>query len=117
MGVINSTNHGDIMITITYDALIAFILFLVCFGIGYILGKLNSSVGGVLYDDNNFIQNKKVIKNNIAQQKPLIKIDDTKFVTDIDTKTMEKKFDSLGDVKVSSDSVDNSVSKLKNMKG
>lgn len=60
--------------------------------------------------------NQKVVKNNIANQKPLIKIDDTKFVTEIDTGSMEKKFDSLGETVISEDNLDQSVNKLKNLK-
>lgn len=93
------------------------ILLIICLAIGYLLGRLNRTGIGVLYSDQSTISaNEKVIKNNIAQQKPLIKIDETKFVTEIDTGSMEKKFDSLGDVKTSTDNVSESINKLKNLK-
>lgn len=106
------------MITITQEAIIVLILTLVASICGYIIGRLtNSPLGvGVLYNDNIIEKNAKVIKNNLAQQKPLIKIDDTKFVTEIDTSSLEKKFDNLGEVKISQDNVVESVNKLKNMK-
>lgn len=93
------------------------ILLIICLTIGYLLGRLNRTGIGVLYSDQSIISaNEKVIKNNIAKQKPLIKIDETKFVTEIDTGSMEKKFDSLGDVKTSTDNVSESINKLKNLK-
>ncbi len=98
--------------SITYIALL-----LICSIMGYLYGRLNCPCSGVLYDNNNFTdKNAKVIKNNISQQKPLIKIDETKFVTEIDTASMEKKFDSLGEVKTSEDNLGDSINKLKNIK-
>ena len=93
------------------------ILLIVCLIIGYLLGRLNQGGIGVLYNDQSTTSvNDKVIKNNIAKQKPLIKIDETKFVTEIDTNSMEKKFDNLGDIKTSTDNVSESINKLKNLK-
>jgi hypothetical protein len=98
--------------SITYIALL-----LICSIMGYLYGRLNCPCSGVLYDNSNFTdKNAKVIKNNISQQKPLIKIDETKFVTEIDTASMEKKFDSLGEVKTSEDNLGDSINKLKNIK-
>ena len=45
-----------------------------------------------------------------------IEIDSSKFVTDIKTDSMEKKFDSLGENKVSNENIGSSVNKLKGMK-
>jgi hypothetical protein len=93
------------------------ILLIVCLIIGYLLGRLNQGGIGVLYSDQSTTNaNDKVIKNNTAKQKPLIKIDETKFVTEIDTNSMEKKFDNLGDIKTSTDNVSESINKLKNLK-
>lgn len=93
------------------------ILLIVCLIIGYLLGRLNQGGIGVLYSDQSTTNvNDKVIKNNIAKQKPLIKIDETKFVTEIDTNSMEKKFNNLGDIKASTDNVSESINKLKNLK-
>lgn len=93
------------------------ILLILCLIIGYLLGRLNRGGIGVLYNDQSTTSvNDKVIKNNIAKQQPLIKIDETKFVTEIDTNSMEKKFDNLGDIKTSTDNVSESINKLKNLK-
>jgi hypothetical protein len=103
------------MITISLDTVLVFFVCLLCLLTGFLFGRLNMSNGGVLTSD--VLQNNhKAIKNNIANQKSLIKIDDTKFVTEIDTGSMEKKFDSLGETVVSEDSLDQSINKLKNLK-
>lgn len=79
------------------------------FLIGYILGKKiensTTNVNPVLRHKNKFATD-----NNV-------KIDDTKFVTDIRTDTLEKKYDSLGDVKSTAENISDSVNKLKNLKG
>lgn len=103
------------MITITQDSIIVLFLCLTCLMTGYLFGRLKHGYQGVL-TDSVYTDNRNVVKNNIANQKPLIKIDDTKFVTEIDTKSMEKKFDSLGEVQVSEDNLDQSINKLKNLK-
>lgn len=94
------------------------ILVVFSFIIGYFYGRSKIDIGGVLYttDDQQLKYNSKIIQNNLAQQKPLIKIDETKFVTEIDTTSMEKKFDSLGDTQTSSEDFGQSINKLKNMK-
>lgn len=57
-------------------------------------------------------------KNHDHQQKSTnIDIDERKVVVAIKTDGLEKKYDSLGDVKQSSDSISSSIDKLKNMKG
>lgn len=103
------------MITISPDAIVVLFLCLTCLMTGYLFGRLNNSHTGVLFSGVSN-DNKKIVKDNIANQKPLIKIDDTKFVTEIDTGSMEKKFDSLGETVVSEDNLDQSVNKLKNLK-
>lgn len=44
-------------------------------------------------------------------------IDDTKYVTKIDTDDIEILYDSLGTTQNSSENIESSISKLKNMKG
>ena len=76
------------------------------------------------------IQIGKSINTNIIDRKPNTKysknldtehnnisIDEKKIVLDIDTKTLTKKFDSLGETKTSSENISSSINKLKNMKG
>jgi hypothetical protein len=81
------------------------------FFIGYLLGR---SVGpkGVCNNTKSFFkqEHEKLNTNN-----PIV-IDDKKFVVDIKTDGLEKKYDSLGDIKKSEENISNSVSKLKNLK-
>lgn len=80
--------------------------------IGYILGKINSISG--VYN----IQSKQSIrKQAIIEAVSQVSIDDKKFVTDIKTDDFEKKYDNLGDTKKSKENIENSVNKLRNMKG
>lgn len=78
------------------------------FMIGYLLGKLSVS-NGVSKCNKSFIKNDQ--KNTLGS------IDDTKFVVKIKTDELQKKYDQLGDIKSSEENINNSVSKLKNMKG
>jgi hypothetical protein len=103
--------------TISIDnyALIWSILLMIAFILGYILGKTKQNDGVSNIEDFTAINN-KVIKNNISKQKPLIKIDDSTFVTEIKTETMEKKFEKLGETKQSSENINQSINKLKDLK-
>jgi hypothetical protein len=93
------------------------ILILVAFNInslivGCFLGRYFSS-SGVSYNkpQSFFKQNQqdKAVTNHLS-------IDDKKVVVDIKTDGLEKKYDSLGDVKQSKDNISNSINKLKNLK-
>lgn len=50
------------------------------------------------------------------KQNNKITIDDKKVVLNIDTNSLEKKYDSLGETKTSSENISGAVNKLKNMK-
>ena len=81
--------------------------------IGYILGRLTVS------QKQNFIQDKpksffKNEKETIAEDR--IAIDDKKVVLEIKTDNLEKKYNSLGDIKTSNENISESVNKLKNLK-
>jgi hypothetical protein len=56
---------------------------------------------------------KNIAEKNISSA---ISIDDSKFVTDIKTDGMEKKYSSIAETKTSSEDISGSISKLKNMK-
>jgi 4-diphosphocytidyl-2C-methyl-D-erythritol kinase len=79
--------------------------------IGYILGQ---RTGGVYQLDQ--LQHKK---NNqtINKKQESISIDDKKFVVDINTNDLEKKYTKLGDSVQTTDNISGSVNKLKNLKG
>ena len=106
--------NSQILLTILVFMLL--VIGVCLFIIGYFIGQ--SRGAGVL----NEADNRKPIgffdKNNTVQKvKQHITIDDTKVVTEIDTKGLEKKYNKLGDIKESSENIGNSINKLKNMKG
>lgn len=99
------------------DILVLILLFLniVFFCIGYLIGK--STLNYQVLDRTN-VSTRKVKETTDNQiNKPLINIDDTKIVTKINTDGLEKKYDTLGDIKNSQENIASSISKLKNMKG
>jgi hypothetical protein len=56
-----------------------------------------------------FQQKNKTAQNNIS-------IDDTRYVVDIKTDNLEKKYDKLGDTTQSTEQISSSINKLKNLK-
>lgn len=93
------------------------VLILISFGIGYILGRMSSNNGVIEYGSSkpkSFFDKQK--ENSQEVRRPL-EIDNSKFVTDIKTDGMERKYESLGETKVSGENISSSISKLKNMKG
>lgn len=80
--------------------------------VGYILGKLNS-ISVPQNNNQSFFKKHNIVSDT---QKNNITIDDKKFVTNINTSGMEKKYDSLGDTKKSAENISESVNKLKNLK-
>jgi hypothetical protein len=99
-------------ILITQEHIIWLLLVIIAFIIGFILGTNKLSYSGVTNSEpvSFFTKNKE------QEKKQQIKIDDSKFVTEIDTRLMEKKFNSLGETTVSDENVDESINKLKNLK-
>ena len=83
------------------------------FLIGYIIGKI-SNFNGVYDTSNN--KNKLFTSQKNNDSKSKIIIDDSKFVLDIKTDSLEKKYDSLGDIKKTEEKIDQSISKLKQLK-
>jgi len=81
------------------------------FLIGFLLGK---SLKGLTNESNT----QSFFKQQQAEQKikNQITIDDKKVVLNIDTNKLEKKYDSLGETKTSSEDISGAVNKLKNMK-
>lgn len=73
------------------------------------MGKLNSS-SGVYYSNTKSTGSKNIPKSDIS-------IDNKKIVTRIDTTTIEKKYDTLGEVQKSNDKIGSSIDKLKKIKG
>jgi hypothetical protein len=109
---------NEISLSINIPILIFFSITLLAIGvclflIGYFIGKQSND--GVF----NTVVNTKPVSffDDIKKDKKTISIDDTKYVVDIQTSGMEKKYDSLGDIKKSEENISNSINKLKNMKG
>jgi hypothetical protein len=80
-------------------------------GLGYLLGRLHSGNMDYIYSP----RNKK--HNAITPSITSIQINEEKFVTDIKTDNLEKKFESLGDTQKTEDNISSAINKLKNMKG
>ena len=93
--------------------ILVLILSINTFVAGYVIGKQNSSQGLIEASGSFFKQQ----KTNTNTQRTNIEIDDKKFVGDIKTDTLEKKYDSLGETKTSSENISGAINKLKNMKG
>jgi pectate lyase len=93
-------------------ALIILILIINSFVVGYLLGRSSNNTGVLNTKTQSFFkQQDSLLKDNSS-----IFIDDKKFVVDIKTEGLEKKYDSLGDIKKSEENISNSVNKLKNLK-
>ena len=84
----------------------------VSFGIGYIIGQLNNNNYTMIEKPTS----KKNKQYNSEKSQNKIIIDDRKFVTDISTDGIEKKYSELGETKLSNDNISESVSKLQNLK-
>jgi hypothetical protein len=84
---------------------------IVVFSLGFILGKIFTNSQSFMVNDMVSVKSKKEERN-----KTNIEIDDTKYVGKIKTDGLEKKYDSLGDVKKSKNDTISSVNKLKNLK-
>lgn len=79
---------------------------------GYIIGQLKNR--GCVMTDKLVSKTNKQYNSEKSQNK--IIIDDRKFVTDISTDGIEKKYNKLGDTKLSNDNISESVNKLQNLK-
>lgn len=107
----------ELSISINIPTVILFSITLLILGaclffIGYLLGK-QSSHGvstGVEKGSISFFK-----QQQDEMPKPIL-MDDRKFVTDIKTEGLEKKYESLGDVKESQENISESINKLKNLK-
>lgn len=96
---------------LSVNDIVIFILLLlniVCFSLGYLLGKSGST--------STEYKNTKSFFDQEKNSKPKIEIDTSKVVTKINTDGMEKKYNSLGETKLTTDNVQSSVNKLKNLK-
>ena len=93
--------------------IILVLLNIVFFFLGYAMGRLTNSQATTESQPISFFSKSK--SNNDKPIKKII-IDETKYVTDIKTSDMEKKYENLGETKVSNDKIESSINKLKNIK-
>jgi len=108
---------NEISIAINLPTIILFSITLLAIGvclflIGYFYG-LSKSVNGV---SNLIVDKPKNFFDHSVTKNKKISIDNTKVVTDIKTDNLEKKYESLGDIKNSGDDISGSINKLKNLK-
>lgn len=97
---------------INKDIVLILVFISIClsfFLIGYLLGN-NRSFNGVSNTTLKHKQLENKTKNNIS-------IDDTKYVVDIKTTGLEKKYNKIGETKESSENITESINKLKQLKG
>jgi hypothetical protein len=85
----------------------------VFFGIGYIIGRLNNN--DYIMTEKPILRKNKQYNNSGKTQNEII-IDEKKFVTDISTDGIEKKYSEFGETKLSNDNISESVNKLQNLK-
>jgi len=85
----------------------------VFFFLGYSIGRLNSSQTNVESQPISFFNKSKSDSDKMIDK---ITINESKYVTDIETSGMEKKYETLGETKISQENIESSINKLKNIK-
>ena len=99
--------------TIHILLIVLILLNIVFFFLGYSIGRLNSSQTIVESQPISFFNKSKSDNDKMINK---ITIDESKYVTDIKTSGMEKKYENLGETKVSEENIESSINKLKNIK-
>lgn len=107
---------NSLTISINIPTLIVFMITLLATGVfsflfGYIYGKYTNQVSHGVY---NIVKTKSI--DNIKPNVEHIKINEGKVVVDINTDNLAKKYESLGDIKESTEDISTSINKLKNLK-
>lgn len=90
--------------------LILAIVNILSLSVGYLLCKIQNIYISTISDQ-------KPVSFFTKQPQSKVNIDDTKYVVNIKTENLEKKYTKLGEVKQTSDDISSSVNKLKNLKG
>jgi hypothetical protein len=99
--------------TIYLLLIILVLLNIVFFFLGYLIGRLKNSQTIIESQPVSFF-NKNKSDNDKTINK--VTIDESKYVTDIKTSDMEKKYENLGETKISNEDIESSINKLKNIK-
>lgn len=95
------------MLEIYYIAIINVIIFF----IGYLLGRYRSGSISTVTESK-----PKSFLNQTKQNATKVDIDETKVIPRIDTGSLSKKYDNLGETKMSDTNIGDSINKLKNLK-
>lgn len=80
----------------------------------FCIGYLSAKCGQNFNSENNLDRKKGSVHNKNLSN---IDINDKKIVTKIDTDSLEKKYQDLGEIKDTQEDLSVSINKLKNMKG
>lgn len=110
-------------------------IIILLFSMGYLLGRLKKFETSVsifaqnsLSSEMHHAQQKQseTLQNDVSRvqykdedskiQSKIVKIDDSKFVTNVSTDSFKKDFDSLGDKTTKEDDISKSISKLSQLK-
>lgn len=107
---------NDINLSLNIPTLVLISITLLAIGvclflIGYLAGR--GSVGGVSNNEEKVSTSFFKQQNNIPKT---IEMDNSKYVVNIKTEGLEKKYESLGEVKESQENISESINKLKNLK-
>ncbi len=89
------------------------ILNLICFILGFLTARL-VSFGGVSYNSQATITTPGKNREKLTKK---VSIDDSKYITNIDTNSLERKYTNIAEETLSEENIGSSVSKLKQMKG
>lgn len=100
------------LFTIIFFSITLLVIGVCLFFIGYFVGKRsgNGVYNSTINRPNSFFENPK------EEKKTKVVINDTKFVTEIKTDGMEKKYENLGEIKQSTENITDSINKLKNLR-
>lgn len=109
-----STLEETMVDTIHILLIILILLNIVFFFLGYSIGRLNNSQVNIESQPVSFFGKQKLVSDDKITNK--VTIDESKFVTDIKTSGMEKKYENLGETKISTENIESSINKLKNIK-
>lgn len=101
------------MIINNFTIYLIVVLNLICFILGFLAAKL-LVFGGVSYNSQPHIATPGKNQEKLTKK---VSIDDSKYITNIDTNSLERKYTNIAEEQHSEENISSSVSKLKQMKG
>ena len=94
-----------------FSVYIIICLDIICFSVGYIIGMMSNKEE--IPKVKSFFTKRN---DKIEQSKVSIDINDSTYVSEINTKGLEKKYTTLGETQQSTEDISSAVNKLKNIK-